>query len=186
MLAQKERQQRNVNNKMLARSERQQTHTHTHTHTQMKLPVRSEHRQIDRCFTHTRTLATSERASPNRCKKLQTIARLAQKERQQQIQMNQIKYTHTQIAKNDLQSVCVYLISFIWICCWRSSWASLFIDCNFLHRFADALSEPASLCVCVKNICRFACVRSEPAISFVCVCLLSLAPSQHLLFTPVC
>ena len=29
---------------------------------------------------------------------------MAQKERQQQIQMNQIKYTHTQIAKNDLQS----------------------------------------------------------------------------------
>ena len=73
---------------MLARSERQQTHT------QMKLPVRSERGQIDRCLTHTRTLAGSERASANRCKKLQSINKLAEKERHQQIQLNQIKYTH--------------------------------------------------------------------------------------------
>ena len=83
---------------MLARSERQQTHIHT----QMKVPVRSERRQIDRYQKHTRTLAGSERASANRCKKLQSIARLAQKERQHHIQMNKI--THTQIAKNDLQT----------------------------------------------------------------------------------
>ena len=70
----------------------------------MKLPVRSERGQIDRCLIHTHTLARSERASANRCKKLQSINKLAQKERQQQIQMNQIKYTHTQIAKNDFQS----------------------------------------------------------------------------------
>ena len=80
------------------------THTHTHTHTQMKFPVRSERRQIDRCLTHTRTLAGSERALANRCKKLQSIHKLAQKERQQQIQMNQITHTHTKIANNDLQT----------------------------------------------------------------------------------
>ena len=78
--------------------------TNTHTHTQIKVPVRSERGKIDRCLTHTRTLAGSERASANRCKKLQSIHKLAQKERQQEIQMNRIKYTHTQIAKNDLQS----------------------------------------------------------------------------------
>ena len=69
----------------------------------MKVPVRSERGQIDRCLPHTRTFAGSERASANRCKKLQSIARVAQKERQQQIQMNH-EYTHTQIAKNDLQT----------------------------------------------------------------------------------
>ena len=68
----------------------------------MKVPVRSERRQIDRCFTDTRMLVGLKRASMNRCKKLQSIARLSQKERQQQIQTNQ--NTHTQIAKNDLQT----------------------------------------------------------------------------------
>ena len=68
----------------------------------MKLPVRSERKQIDRCFTHTRTLGGSERASANRCKKLKSMARVTQKVRQQQIQINQ--NTHTQIAKNDLQT----------------------------------------------------------------------------------
>ena len=75
----------------------------TNTHTQMKVPVRSERRQIDRCFTHTRTLAGSERTSANRCKKVQSISQLAQKERQQHIQMNQIKQTQ-KIANNDLQT----------------------------------------------------------------------------------
>ena len=99
MMAQKERQQTCVNNRCTLGAR-----DNKHTHTQMKVPVRSKRRQTDRCFTHTHTLAGSERASANRCKKLQSINKLAQKERQQQIQMNQIKYTHTLIAKNALQS----------------------------------------------------------------------------------
>ena len=92
MLAQKERQQTGVNNKCWLGASYS---IHTHTHTQRKIPVRSERGQIDRCLTHTRTLASLERASANRCKKLQSINKLAQKKRQRQIQMNQIKYKHT-------------------------------------------------------------------------------------------
>ena len=99
MLAQKERQQTGVNNRCwLGASDKK------HTHTQTKLPVRSERGKFDRCLTHTHTLASSETAPTNRCKKLQSINKLAHEERQQQIQMNQIKYTHRQIAKNDLQT----------------------------------------------------------------------------------
>ena len=87
MLAQKERQQSGVYNKCWLGA--------SATHTQMKVPVRSERRQIDRYQKHTRTLARSQRASANRCKKLQSINKLAQKERQQQIKRNQIKiHTH--------------------------------------------------------------------------------------------
>ena len=84
-------------------SERATTNTHTHTNESAGSERTQANRQI--LNTHTRTLAGSERASANRCKKLQSIARLAQIERQRQIQMNQI--THTQIAKNDLQTYCL-------------------------------------------------------------------------------
>ena len=97
MLAQKERQQTCENNRCwLGASDSKHTHT--------KEIGGSERTNANRqmLYTHTRTLAGSERASANRCKILQSIARLAQKERQQQIEMNQI--THTQIAKNDLQT----------------------------------------------------------------------------------
>ena len=108
------------------------------------------------------------------------------------------------IANHSLQSVCVCIfIWFISICWWRSFWASLLIDCNFLYRFADALCEPTSvhvcfwylsiflrslrtgtfICVCVcVCVCVFAVARSEP--SFVVnICLLTLFLSQHLLST---
>ena len=100
MLAEKERQQTGVYNKCwLGASDNKHTLTNE--------SAGSERTQANRqmLFTHTRTLAGSERASANRCKKLQSIIRLVEKERQQQIQMNQ--NTHTQIAKNDLQTYCL-------------------------------------------------------------------------------
>ena len=92
MLAQKEREETSVYNKCwLGASDNK--HTHTHTNKSAGLERTQENRQISK---HTRALAGSERASANRCKKLQSINKLAQKERQQQIQMNQIKiHTHT-------------------------------------------------------------------------------------------
>ena len=96
-----------------------------------------------------------------------------------------IRQPDGKFANHSLQSVCVYSW-FIWISCWGSFWANLAIDCNFLFRFADALSEPASVRVCVKHLS--ICLRSLRTGTFicVCVCLLSLAPSQHLLFTSLC
>ena len=108
-----------------------------------------------------------------------------------------IRQRYGKFANHSLQFVCVCVIWFIWICGWRSFWAGLFIDCNFLHRFADALFEPASVCVCVKHlsiclcslrtgdficVCVFAVARSEPAF-VVYICLLTLFLSEHLLST---
>ena len=99
MLAQKDRQQTDVNNKCwLGASDNK------HTHTNEIAGSERMHANRQMLFTHTHTLAGSERASANRCKKLQSMNKLAQEERQQQIQMNQITHTHTQIAKNDLQT----------------------------------------------------------------------------------
>ena len=74
-----------------------------HEYTQTNESAGSERTQANRQMfhTHTRTLASSKRASANRCNKLQSIARLALKERQQQIQLN---HKYTQIANNDLQT----------------------------------------------------------------------------------
>ena len=98
-MSQKERQQTDVNNRCwLGASDKK----HTYTNEIAGSERTEENRQMFK--THTRTFAGLERASANRCKKLQSINKLAQKERQQRIQMNQTKYTHTQIAKNDLQT----------------------------------------------------------------------------------
>ena len=92
MLAKKECQQTGVNNNCLLRASNSR-----HDNTLMNIAGSERtatNRQNSHTHTHTHTLAGSERASANRCKKLQSITRLAQKKCQQQIQMNH-KYTHT-------------------------------------------------------------------------------------------
>ena len=73
------------------------------------------------------------------------------------------------VCKSFYAVFCVCLIWFIWIYCWRSFWASLLIDCNFLHRFVDALSEPASVRVCFLYVSIF--LRSLRTGTFICVCV---------------